>query len=194
MPEDSTNTSGRESDSGNERGHPGIGVSAGGLWPSQAQPPDLTAFVVHHGDGERPADEPDRHELPVPRVPGVSEFGADDAIEAPFAPDEGPNRGVGETAMRRGTVDPDGFTHTHRMLIGMLVTRMTELEVNQADLAVMTGLSAPYISQLISGQRTGSFLAWDKVLGAVQHNFVGLGTFKPPSAEGAKRGRKARLP
>ena len=126
----------------------------------------------------------------------MSEFGADDAIEAPFGPGEDPgrpHRDVGETAMRRGTVDPDGFTHTHRMLIGMLVTRMTELEVNQADLAVMTGLSAPYISQLISGQRTGSFLAWDKVLGAVQHNFVGLGTFKPPvHTEGVRRGRKPK--
>ena len=44
---------------------------------------------------------------------------------------------------------------TQRMLIGLVSQGMKRREMTQGELAKLTGLSAPYINQMLSGARPG---------------------------------------
>lgn len=66
---------------------------------------------------------------------------------------------------------------SQRMLIGMLVEGMKARGLSQADLHDMTGYSPPYISQMLSGHRRGSYQSWDKLLECVYSDFNGLANY-----------------
>jgi len=68
---------------------------------------------------------------------------------------------------------------TQRMLIGMVLDGMRRRELNQEELHKLTGLSTPYISQLLTGVRPGRPGTWDLLLNAVRSDYNGFGSAKP---------------
>lgn len=130
---------------------------------------------------------------------GVPPFTADDKVANPvkrgFTPVDEPLEIPEETmhehrsSVRSGT--PEGvLPRTQRMLIGLVVEGMKARNMTQHDLAELTGLSDPFVSQLLGGRRLGTLATWDKLLIVAGFDFNGLGSYKPVAEPGRKRGRK----
>lgn len=88
------------------------------------------------------------------------------------------------------------LSRTQRMLIGLAHQGIKRRGFTQEEICRLTGLSAPYVSQLLSGHRTGTFAVWDMLLEIARFDFNGLGAYTPPDTRtraGLKRGRKAKV-
>ena len=179
-----------------------------GDWPTDDREPDAGT----------PTRQPDGDAVPVPGVPGVSGFyppdeplelpqddtALEDAGVPPFAPKPKRKPSVPKvdaegftehrTAVRSG-VPADAPAGTlpkvQRMLIGTVTQGMKDRKMSQTEMAKLTGLSEPFVSQLLSGRRLGTLATWDKMLEVVHFDFNGLGSYRPVLAPGLRRGRKA---
>src|SRR6478735_3329746 len=174
MPNDSTNTSGSDAVPGDGRDaaaawwDSSAEVSSAGLPPSEAPSPD-------EHDGGVPDDQGDarpenRDGVRVPGISGLSD--RDDDPTHDYSPP------VARSEMHRGHSDSKFLSKTHRMLIGTVVQGMERREMTQDEVCRLTGLSKPYISQLLSGKRVGTMVVWDQLLDAVRYDYQGLGRYE----------------
>lgn len=68
-------------------------------------------------------------------------------------------------------VDYSGVPDQFVVMSGMVRQHMRENGRTQADLSLITGLSKPYISQLIHCRRFGTPNSWDKLMFAARCSF-----------------------
>lgn len=130
-----------------------------------------------------------RSEIPRPAFIPADEY-LEFPDDEPFPP-EVQEAATAGASIHRGAGGE--LTRTQRMLIGLVHQGIRRRGFTQEEICRLTGLSAPYISQLLSGHRTGTFAVWDMLLEIARFDFNGLGAYTPPDTRtkaGLKRGRK----
>lgn len=147
-------------------------------------------------------DESNDDAVRVPGVPVVSGYDphgvftpADEPLELPADDEPVQQRPRATATIRRGTVTATELTKTHRMLIGLVLKGLQARQMSQEEVCRLTGLSAPYVSQLLNGRRTGTMETWDLLLDCANFDYNGMARFTPPdtrTSKGLRRGRKPR--